>query len=228
MRGLLLAAALGASTTACLRTTEFHCTTSADCSATGAVCESNGYCSFIDKDCAGGRRYGDLSGPVAGQCVGQSTMPDAGVDAMVDAPAPGNCKSTYAALGSSAHRYRVISAPATWNTQRGICNADGSTSYLAVPNDQTELTALAAAPSAARFWVGIDDQAAEGTYAMQRGGTLSATDMMWDLVAVPPEPNNTPSSGGGQADCVNGQMSNSKLADDNCTKTFPAICECEP
>jgi hypothetical protein len=34
--------------------------------------------------------------------------------------------------------------------------------------------------------------------------------------------------GSGQGDCVTALSAGAKLADDNCTRTFAAICECEP
>lgn len=193
-----------------------------DCSATGAVCETNGYCSFVDTNCVGGRRYGDLSGAQAGMCVGASGF-DGGVDVRPDSA---GCPSGYSQLGLSAHRYRTISTLAAWPAQKAACAADGANVYLVVPTDQTELSALAATAGAARFWVGIDDQTTEGMYVTTRGGTLLANDPMWDQAAG--EPNDAPSTGSGGADCVSGLMSNGKLSDDGCTKTFPAICECEP
>lgn len=62
----------------------FHCDTSDQC--TGGFCEPEGLCSFSDDDCASGRRFGDLSGPLAGVCVGEGTPTDApdSDDALVD------------------------------------------------------------------------------------------------------------------------------------------------
>lgn len=79
------AAGVGAAGAGCLRSTQFRCAEDSDCARGGAIgrCESVGYCSFDDASCDGGRRYGELSGPYAGQCIGDVTMPD---DAGVDAP----------------------------------------------------------------------------------------------------------------------------------------------
>jgi hypothetical protein len=226
MRAILFLVAL--STTACLRTTEFHCTTNADCSATGAVCESNGYCSFADSKCSGGQRYGDLSGPVAGQCVGDVSMnPDGGVDSLTtDTGGGGGCPSSYAALGGSAHRYRVITTTGAWASQKGVCTADGAGIYLAVPDDQAELTALVAA-AAADAWVGIDDQMTEGTFKTAKGATFSSTSPLWDIG----EPDAKPEAGGGanpNVDCAMAKTATNKLSDDLCSVTYKAICECEP
>lgn len=221
MRTLLLLVAL--STAACLRQTEFKCTTSAECSASGAVCEANGYCSFTDPNCTSGRRFGDLSGPVAGQCVGGNTGVDGGMDTMGDGGGNGNCPASYTAVSGQAHRYRVISTMGVWMAHKTACAADGANAYLAVPNDGTELQSLVTTAAATYVWVGIEDPM-EGTYQTTNGGTIPANDPMWDTG----EPNNMPLVGGGQADCVVGVMANAKLADDNCGKTYPAICECEP
>lgn len=76
-------------TVGCLRSTSFHCASSADCGA-GGTCEPTfGFCSFTDPNCPGtNRRFGDLSGPYANQCVGGGSgmQLDAGLDARVDAP----------------------------------------------------------------------------------------------------------------------------------------------
>jgi hypothetical protein len=73
MRALAVIAAIASA--GCLRQTEFHCSATAQCSR--GMCESTGYCSFDDSSCTSGRRYGDLGGPYADQCV---VLDDAGVD----------------------------------------------------------------------------------------------------------------------------------------------------
>lgn len=227
MRYWMLIAVSVASLAGCLRKTEFKCQTSDQCS-TGGVCESTtGFCSFVDTDCADGRRYGDLSGDLSGKCVGGGGVVDAGADgpAMIDAP-PGCPATGYATVtGAGTHKYRVISATADWGTQKAACAADGPGAYLAVPDDQSELTAILAASGAARSWVGIDDQVTEGTYVTTHGGTFAANDPLWDTN----EPNNTPFNGGGQGDCVAGVKSSNQLADTKCVnELYPAICECDP
>lgn len=226
MRALLVAAVLvGGSAAGCLRSTEFHCTSSADCSASGAVCEANGFCSFIDTKCAGGRRYGDLSGPVAGQCVGTSMMPDGGVDSNIDG-APGKCPSAYAAIGGSAHRYRVITGQNQWTNQKAACAADGAGIYLAVPDDQAELATLVTGVNMAAFWVGIDDPADNNMFVTVNNATaFSSSSLLWD--AGEPD-NKTETTGGGNANCVLAKMSSQRLSDDLCNHSLPAICECEP
>lgn len=210
-----------ASTSACLRKTEFHCTVDGDCTG-GGFCEATSYCSFTDTACPDGRRYGDFAGSYSNQCVGASMM-DGGMD-VIDTP-PGNCPSGYTTLATApAHRYRVIATAAAWSAQKTDCMNDGTGTYLAVPSDMTELMALVTAGNVARIWVGIDDQAANNTFVTTNGGTFSSTDPMWDTG----EPDNSPFAGGGQAGCVVGVMANAQLADDRCTEVYPAVCECEP
>jgi hypothetical protein len=62
----------------CLRSAAFPCSQDSECVRAGepGVCESTGFCSFADGSCEGGRRYGDLSGKFAGQCVGGNVPGD--------------------------------------------------------------------------------------------------------------------------------------------------------
>jgi hypothetical protein len=60
----------------------FACTHDAACGA-GGICELNGFCSFPDSTCPSGRRFGDLGGPSAGQCVGGQPLVDGG-DTSID------------------------------------------------------------------------------------------------------------------------------------------------
>jgi formylglycine-generating enzyme required for sulfatase activity len=81
--------------TACLRSTTFHCATSADCGA--GTCESTGFCAFTDLGCDSGLRYGDFSAGYTHQCVGSVIDLDAGVDAGPDALYDAKVKLTDAA-----------------------------------------------------------------------------------------------------------------------------------
>ena len=218
MRGVLLAMLVAASA-GCLRTTEFKCQTSADCSSGGAVCETTGYCSFTDGDCAGGRRYGDYSGAYSGKCIGDSTLPDGGGmgDGKKVDGSMGSCPSSYAALpNAGSHVYRVITGSTIWTAQQAACAAD-SGGYLAIPDDATELTALTTATAATRTWVGINDMATEGTYVTVKNTTPPF------LTWASGEPNNQ-----GEQDCVAAQMASPVLETDRCSDVYPAVCECEP
>ena len=123
------------------------------------------------------------------------------------------------------HYYRVIATTATWAAQRTACAADGANTYLAIPDDQAELTGIRTTGAATRVWVGIDDQTTEGTYATVRGGTLASTSALWNTG----EPNDDPLVGAGPGDCLVAVDTNGdKIADDRCDRTYAAVCECEP
>src|SRR5437763_1418656 len=61
----------------------YHCASNNDCGTAG-VCESNGFCAYADQGCIGGLRYGDLSGSLAQQCVGDNQGIDGGIDGKPD------------------------------------------------------------------------------------------------------------------------------------------------
>lgn len=215
MRTLLFLAVL-AGTAGCLRTTEFKCTTDGDCTATGAVCEPTGYCSFVDPACTDGRRYGEYSGSYANQCVGGMANPDGGVD--TPDGSPGGCPADYAALpGAGTHVYKLTNNAQQWMTQRDRCAQDGA--YLAIPDSTEELQAITTAAAAANTWVGITDSATEGTFETVKGGPAGF--LPW--VAANNEPNNQ-----GEQDCVSALMASPNIQTDRCSLSFPAVCECEP
>jgi Thrombospondin type 3 repeat len=58
----------------CYPSRAFTCATDADCATPGELgrCEGTGFCSFADPSCPDGARYGELSGPLANRCVGES------------------------------------------------------------------------------------------------------------------------------------------------------------
>lgn len=226
MRTLVLIAMVAAA--GCLPKTEYKCTVNGDCTASGSICEPTGYCSFVDGTCASGQRYGELSGSLASQCVEQG-LADAGVgsdaidyDAPVEVDAAATCPTGYTIVGNRG--YKLISAAGTWAAQQTACAADGANVYLAIPDDQNELSGLVQGSGQARLWVGIDDQATEGTYVTVRGGTVPANSALWNTG----EPDDDPLVGNGPGDCVVAvDTGGGRLADDSCTRTYPAICECE-
>jgi hypothetical protein len=65
----------------------FSCDDTAQCGASG-VCEPNGLCSFVDEDCASGRRFGEHQGELSNTCVVEIPDPcpnDLDCDGVVDA-----------------------------------------------------------------------------------------------------------------------------------------------
>jgi hypothetical protein len=237
MRALLVFVAIASA--GCLRTTSYRCDSDTQCGA-GAVCEATRYCSFADPTCAGAgdRRYGEQAGIYASRCIGDPPGggdPDGGVDVdtpMVDGPMPdmmtmGNCPSTYAALsGVTGHVYRVITAQAQWATQAAACMNDQGTTYLAVPDTQTELDALITAANQTYVFLGASDMT-EGTWATTNGGTIATNSALWKN-ATTGEPDDNPTMGGGAGDCLIGDTTNDNIADESCMTTHAAVCECEP
>lgn len=214
MRLLLLLIAL-ASTAGCLRSTEFKCTVDGDCTAMGAMCETTGYCSFPDMECAEGRRYGEFSGTYSNQCVGGMT--GSGVDAMVDATL-GNCPAGFATLpNAGTHGYKVTTDAASWSMQRDRCMQDGG--YLAIPDDVAELQAITTATGVSKTWIGISDTMNEGTYRTVKGDTATFPGGL---------PWNNGEPGGATENCVSALMASPTWATDGCNTSFPAVCECDP
>ena len=231
----VLVVVIALSSAGCLRTTTYKCTSNDMCSAsagnTGGTCEITGFCSFTDGQCAEGRRYGDLAGKFSGTCVGDLPVDiDAGVDGPPgDGPGPdvplGNCPASYLAISGQTHRYRVISTQSAYAAQATDCGNDGTTTYLAIPDDQTELTAILTAATD-DAWVGINDLANDGSFVTVKLAAFSSTSPLW----AGGEPDDDPESGGGNnnGECVAGFANNQRLSDDRCDNAYVAVCECDP
>ncbi|HVK82450.1 MAG TPA: C-type lectin domain-containing protein [Kofleriaceae bacterium] len=230
-----LLGALAWSSVACLRTTEFHCTTSADCGPGGTCQTAVGFCSVSDGDCPGAQRYGDSAGTYAGQCVGGTPPMDApsGDATLADAPpsdAPSDsvsvgCPAGYNEItgGQTGHRYRLVTSTANWSNQRDFCTSTSASAYLAIPDDAGELAAMVDLATSTQFWVGISDQAVEGTWRNTKD--VVQTFLPW-------APNRPNMSSNNSDDCVVGVdngASAATITDERCGSTqLPAICECEP
>jgi len=213
-----LVAAL-ATTNGCLRQTAFRCADNADCGTEGA-CESIGYCSFADGSCPDGRRYGDLSGTNAGQCVGATG--DAGVDGPLDAPidapidaridAPA-CPAGYVSMGTSSYRY--VSTLVTWAAAEADCADDGFGTHLVVAADTGEVTIVDTISTASRTWIGLTD--------------LRIPDLWrWVTGAVGPTlllGGNSPGDCGQHYDVATDLPK--RLQNRNCAQTAAYLCECD-
>ena len=82
MRALVVAPIVAlAGAVACLRSVSYECESDAFCQHAGVqgTCEANRYCAYPDSACPSGKRFGTV-GPLAGQCVDISIMPDGPVD----------------------------------------------------------------------------------------------------------------------------------------------------
>lgn len=213
-----------ASSTACLRQTEFRCSTNEQCTPNGTCQTSVGYCSFPDSAC--GQRFGDSAGQYAGQCV-DGTQPGAEAGMVIDAPGTvdsppaATCPASFTPLpGAPAggHVYFKLATNANWPNQVAACTALSTKAYLAVPNDAAELTGIAMVSGAAIFWVGIDDQTTEGQYVQATGG--AATFLPW-ATGQP--------DGGSMENCV--AATSTTFSDEKCTggtSSRPGVCECTP
>ncbi len=223
MRGswlLVLTFALGSS--ACLRGTEYRCSSNAEC-GTGGTCESVGFCSFPDGTCTSGERFADSAGALANQCTGTAGTDGGLTDApqidgaMIDAPSTG-CPGNYLTItgGQGTHRYRVLTS-GNWNQLNDQCKATTSSAYLAIPDDAGELLALAAVAGQPEFWVGITDSATEGTWLNTKGAVQ--TFLPWAPGA--------PAMGNNQDDCATA-ISATQIRDERCNQGRVGVCECEP
>ena len=203
---VLLVAALAGG---CLRDTEFHCTSDAQCGTDGQCESASGYCSVPDTNCVYGRRYAAFSGALTNRCV---TPIDAGVDTGM------GCAPMFSALpGVPGHLYYLFTTTSDFTSQRTACAAQGGITYLAIPDDANELQALYTLAAQPAVWVGIDDEVVEGNYLTVRG--QPATFLPW----AASQPDNAPPG----EDCV-AAISASTLDDQQCTNKLRAICECEP
>ena len=216
---------LAASPLACLRSTSFQCASNDQCGGDG-VCEAaTGFCSFVDANCPMGRRYGDLSGPFAGKCVGEPIGTDGGMEGtpgdgpQPDTPPGADCKSSggYMAIpsGQTGHTYRTLTTLLTWTQQRDKCVLDSAT--LVIPDDATELGAVAAFAASA-FWVGISDQATENSFVTVLGPP--ATFLPWK--------SGQPDDKNPGEDCVRADNATLTFSDEKCGNTARAVCECVP
>ncbi len=218
MRSLLLVLALGG----CLRQTQFQCETDTAC-GTGGVCESSGFCSFVDKNCDSGRRYADSAGPNSGQCTGGggsgSAVVDSGVADAREIDAPPGCPAGFTTVaGAGTHVYKVIATADTWTKQQTACRALTLNAYLMVPDDAAELAAIDGVAGAAQYWVGINDIAMENKFVNVLN--MTQTFLPWQ----PPAPDD---AGPGE-DCVVAISASNKLNDERCNSSFAAVCECAP
>lgn len=226
---------LATSSVACLRKTEFQCSSSAECGPGGTCQSAVGYCSVSDNDCASGQRYTDSAGTSAGECVGGGPVDDAGSDALPptdgpedDAPTDGpsvGCPAGYAAItgGQAGHLYQLVTATGNWTNQRNFCSATSASAYLVIPDDAGELGALVELATSTRFWVGITDMATEGTWVNTLG--QPQTFLPWEQGRPGTAPNNND-------DCVIAEDNGGDdptFRDDRCNNVqLPAICECVP
>jgi hypothetical protein len=228
MRAIILVAVTTGALTGCLRSTQFQCDTDSSCGA-GGVCEANNYCSFVDQGCPSGRKYSDSAGPNAGKCTdGNMPQIDGGIDgSTTDGPKTDGamgCPQDFATVpNAGTHVYKVITTADTWSKQQMACRSmSNNQAYLAVPDNQAELTATDGLTGVgAAYWLGINDIQQETVfvrvYDNQQQGFLP-----WAMGDG--EPDDTM---GGQ-DCVDSHSATHLIYTDKCNDALPAVCECNP
>jgi Lectin C-type domain len=143
---------------------------------------------------------------------------EAGVDAPVDALAidaptdPAICRNDprYVSLGGLPHRYRIVSAQASWSGAKATCAADGA--YLAIPGDAAEAAVLDG------DWMGLTDAAVEGQWLTIFGEPTLY--LPWGLG----EP-----AGGTDKNCARLSDNNgtAELEARECIDTRDYVCECD-
>ena len=205
----------------CLRSTEYHCETSAQCGPGGTCQTSVGFCSFADSQC--GERFGPQAGPYANQCVGSTTI-DGGIDGKpIDGMSDGgnHCPSGYNEItnGTPGHRYKLVPGGDNWQNQHDFCAATSPFAYLTIPDDTTEQGGLDTLAGAnALYWIGVDDLVTEGTFLTVKN--VAPTFHPW----ATGQPNNGPPA----ENCVEAITATGEWNDDRCNTNLPAICECDP
>ncbi len=158
---------IGTASVSCVKTTAFTCDgDSSVCSGAGARCEADGFCSIPSSACASMFEYSDTAGSLAGQCVGGDVQPDG---PQPDGPEPdgpaGGCQAGYDTIanGTAGHKYLLVATASPWTDQQDlVCATSGG--YMAIPDDLTELGAIAIKGGSTRIWLGVTDSATDGVF----------------------------------------------------------------
>lgn len=202
------------------------------CAALGCGFHPSGL--TADEDAASDGATND-GAPPDGVTVGDGpTVDAAAVDAAltdarsIDAVLP-MCPTGYGALGTSASRYREVTATASWTAAAADCadDDDGGAftgfTHLAVIGDDAERLALTSpAAITGNTWVGLSDQLIEGTF---RWVTAEPTGGYPQVGQQPPWDNGDP-DGGDPIDCV--RFKNSFTYEDKaCGDANSYLCECD-
>jgi hypothetical protein len=123
------------------------------------------------------------------------------------------CLASYAfSIGSS--RYR-LGGQTTWTTAEASCEADGPGMHLAVIDDASEMSALAALAGGARTWIGASDRKTDNVFLRVTGGV--APYLPWR--------SGDPSQAGPA--CVGWDSQAAQYRDEQCTQGRQFACECD-
>jgi hypothetical protein len=179
-------------------------------STTTACSEPSGY-SSDDTDCDDSDA--DINPAATEVCNGYDDDCD---DVADDA---GDCPCAVEYMGSDlSHPYMFCTTAASWTAGSSTCNAYGY--ELLTVNDASEnawADSTADTYSTAKWWIGLNDRASEGTFVWASGESVTYTN--WHSG----EPNN----GGGNEDCTqfNRFHPSQTWNDEPCSSSFRYVCE---
>lgn len=131
LAGVLATCGLLGGIVGCLSKPRFECAGAGEClnGAVQGTCEADGYCSFPDSSCPSGQRYGELSGPQAGECV--AVPPDGPPDAYVH-----DARECFG--GTGAYQLCFAAMPPMGDvTLAGTLDTDGDARCVPVPASWT-------------------------------------------------------------------------------------------
>ncbi len=210
---LAACALFGVVAVGCLGKPQFECGATGDCLQAGVqgVCQPDRFCSFPDSSCDSGQRYGDLSGPLANQCVGVPI--DAPPDAFVVDMYVHDARECFG--GSGAYQLCFGMMPPMGNVMlAGTLNTDTDARCMTPPSSwaaanqpdacmilgKTVTIATIAVTGTKPLIILGDTIAVNGTLdvASHRGGTLGPGAPFGTCPAYPSAPaNNVTGAGGG-------------------------------
>ena len=107
----------------------FQCDRDDQCTG-GGTCEANGLCSFGDRDCVSGRRYGELAGGLSNVCVGDEPV-DGGIEAPGDVAADAAADAVVAPFCDAANEPTLVGC---WELEGNTNDASGDNNNATAQN----------------------------------------------------------------------------------------------
>lgn len=145
---------------------------------------------------------------------------DGSPDVSLTSDVPAGCPAPYVQLQTSATRYRVPPAPATWIDAANACAADGANTHLVVIGDEAERSLVQAARPGVPMWIGLSDRHVPDAYQW-----VTAEPVVYPPISGAPWDDGQPSMGVGE-DCV--RMNGTANFDDaGCAVVSAFACECD-
>ncbi|CAN5824986.1 hypothetical protein BH11MYX3_BH11MYX3_32710 [soil metagenome] len=122
------------------------------------------------------------------------------------------CRSMTTPTVHSGRKYFIHTAPLAWAPAKADCEATGAHLVTFSDNDEDDIVDK---DFTGDSWIGLSDQATEGTFVWVNGDPLVFTH--WDIAS--------PHAASPGRNCV---RVNLEWSDSDCTLTKPYACECEP